>query len=256
MRKNICIVLIFILISYSLESTPSLNLKSISVQDYSISYYEGGRKPPVFLLVHGLGVTKESFYKMAELLVKKYNKKILLPDIPGQGETQRIKGINYSADNMANFLNNFLAILKIKQVIIIGNSMGGHIATAFALMYPEKVKILILINPAGIQFEDKMPYQPIDLTNFDKEQIIEELRWNNKIREDLRNGKFYPLNDYLSKIKSRTILFWGRDDDIIQYPYSAIWASEIHNVEFYVLKGKHLLQDEVPEQILKRIFKY
>lgn len=235
-----------------------LGLKTIQVKGYETTYHYGGEKSPYFLLVHGLGVDKRSFIKFADVLVKRYNYKIILPEIPGQGNTKRIVEKDYSIESMADFLYELLKILKIKKVILVGNSMGGHIAVVFFLKYPDFVKGLVLISPSGILFQNQKPYQFIDenYINSQNNLILQEsLRWNNKIRGDIQKNKYYILNDFLQKILISTFLFWGTDDTIIPYNYSSVWASEIPDIHFYVLKGGHLLQNESPEVMLNKLFK-
>jgi pimeloyl-ACP methyl ester carboxylesterase len=245
-----------LILTYNLKAQ-ELPLKKIVLKDYEIEYYFGGNKKPYFLLIHGLGVDKQSFYQFAKILAFKYHYKILLPDIPGQGTTKRIYEKTYSIENIADDLFQFLQILKIKKVILVGNSMGGHIAAVFALKYPINVDKLILINPSGIEYQDKKPYQLLseDLIKNEKNpKVIEDFNWYNKIRSDIQQDKYYILNSMLNQLKIPTILFWGRDDNIIPYQYSSIWASEIPHIHFFVLKGGHLLQKEVPEEIIQRIF--
>jgi pimeloyl-ACP methyl ester carboxylesterase len=53
--------------------------------------------------------------------------------------------------------------LNINQVNVLGHSMGGMLATRFALMYPEMTEKLILLNPIGLEdWKVKVPYQPVD----------------------------------------------------------------------------------------------
>ncbi|MFN4220488.1 MAG: alpha/beta fold hydrolase, partial [bacterium] len=118
----------------------------------------------------------------------------------GQGNTPKLREKNYSIEEMADFLYQFLQALKIKQVVIVGNSMGGHIATVFTLKYPRMVSYLILISPSGIDNGKEKPYLTISLENFQDEDKIKSLEWNNKIREDIRNNSYYLLNPFLNKI--------------------------------------------------------
>jgi len=257
MKKKLFILLILIMIFQDkFLFSNELPLHTIKIKNYQVEYYYGGKKPPYFLLVHGLGVDKTSFYELAHLLGLKYDYKVLLPDIPGQGNTERIPEMDYSVENMADYLNEFIKKLKISKAVVVGNSMGGHIATVFTLKYPKVVQTLVLINPSGIEFNNQKPYQFIPEETFKDikdPQIVENLKWNNKIRKDIQNNQYYVLNPYLKNIKTPTILFWGSEDNIIPYVYSSVWATEIPNLCFYVLKGGHLLQKEQPEKIIEKI---
>ncbi|MCS7204124.1 MAG: alpha/beta hydrolase [Leptospiraceae bacterium] len=237
-----------------------LRIESITIQSYPIEYYVGGKNEPYFLFLSGLGVDKNSMLILAKTLIQKYPYRALLPDIPGQGRTKRIPEQNYSIEFLADFFHTMLKEIKPrKKVILVGNSMGGHIATVFALKYHEQVDSLILINPAGIEFENQKPYQLLPdelIINEKNPKVIDDFRWNNKIRKDIQSCRYYILNPYLKEVKVHTFLFWGTQDKNIPYSYSQVWASEIPDILFFVLPGGHLLQNDQPEKIWEKFFLY
>lgn len=236
-----------------------LKTRSITINNYSIFYNLGGEKEPYFLLLSGLGVDRMTFFSLALLIAKEYGYKVLLPDIPGQGKTKRDKNISYTIEFLADFFYQFLKELGVTKAVVVGNSMGGHIATVMALKYPEKIHTLVLINPAGIVFDGQKPYQMLpESILYDRRNRISitDFEWNNKIRKDIQSCQYYILNDRLKYISVTTFLFWGAYDTNIPYSYSSVWASEIPDVLFFVIKGGHLLQKEKPEDILRIFFKY
>ncbi|WP_260288940.1 alpha/beta fold hydrolase [Peribacillus aracenensis] len=103
-------------------------------------YYEvNGNGHPVVLLTGGADVRNWTF--VAPLLAKHY--KVIAFDGRGTGKSPSpIEDVNHVED-----LSSLLDHLEINQTTLIGHSMGGQIATEFALKYPEKVSKLILLAP-------------------------------------------------------------------------------------------------------------
>ncbi|MEF2094255.1 alpha/beta hydrolase [Bacillus sp. CFBP9009] len=105
-------------------------------------YYEitGNGRPVVLIHVGGTDLRQWTF--LASLLSKDY--KVIAFDGRGAGKSPSpIKHVNYVDEVLA--LMNYL---ELHQATIIGHSMGGQIATDFALNYPERVSKLVLIAPS------------------------------------------------------------------------------------------------------------
>ena len=79
---------------------------------------------------------------MAEL-PKKY--RCLALDLPGHGESENL-GYVHTMEEMAEVLRSLLRTQKLRKVVLIGHSMGGYVALAFAEKYPDLVKGLVLLN--------------------------------------------------------------------------------------------------------------
>jgi pimeloyl-ACP methyl ester carboxylesterase len=92
-----------------------------------------------------------------------------VPDQLGFGSSDK-PNIHYSFSLMAANTDSLLATLGIDKVNVIGHSMGGMLAARFALMYPSKVRRLILENPIGLEdYRAFVPFRTID------DQYAEEL---------------------------------------------------------------------------------
>ncbi|ASK64022.1 alpha/beta hydrolase [Virgibacillus phasianinus] len=118
-------------------------------------YYEiNGKGHPVVLLTGGADVRNWTFVE--PFLAKHY--KVIAFDGRGTGKSPSpLEDVNHVED-----LLSLLDHLKINQATLIGHSMGGQIATEFALHYPERVSKLVLLAPglAGFkyskEFEENM----------------------------------------------------------------------------------------------------
>lgn len=77
--------------------------------------------------------------------------RVIVPDQIGFGKSSRPDNIIYSFHEMARHTKELLDQLGIKQTAAVGHSMGGMVASRFALMYPETVTRLVLENPIGLE---------------------------------------------------------------------------------------------------------
>jgi pimeloyl-ACP methyl ester carboxylesterase len=83
--------------------------------------------------------------------------RVVVPDQIGFGKSSK-PFIDYSFHTLASFNKQLMDSLGIKQAVILGHSMGGMLATRFALLYPASTTQLILENPIGL--EDYMSFVP------------------------------------------------------------------------------------------------
>lgn len=109
-----------------------------------------------------------------ELAGKGY--RVIVPDQIGFGKSSKPFHIQYSFQQLALNTKALLDSLGIRRTAILGHSMGGMLATRFALMFPEITEKLILENPIGLEdYKLMVPYTSIDdlyknelLQNYDK----------------------------------------------------------------------------------------
>ena len=73
------------------------------------------------------------------------NYRVVTIDLLGHGKTEP-RGYVHTMEDNADVVNEVLSHLKIEKAILIGHSMGGYVALAFAELYPEKVQGLVLLN--------------------------------------------------------------------------------------------------------------
>lgn len=89
--------------------------------------------------------------------------RVIVPDQVGFGKSSKPQHFQYSFHQLARNTKSLLDTLGITQSDILGHSMGGMLATRFALMYPETTEKLILENPIGLEdYLEMVPYQPVD----------------------------------------------------------------------------------------------
>lgn len=106
-------------------------------------YYEVHGIGDPLVLISGLGYSVWQWHKMIPFLAQKYQ--IITLDNRGVGLSSKPAG-PYTAAMLAGDIAALLDHLKIAKTAILGHSMGGFIAQAFALTYPERLTKLILCS--------------------------------------------------------------------------------------------------------------
>ncbi len=126
--------------------------------------------------------------------------RVIVPDQIGFGKSSK-PFINYSFHTLAGFTRQLLDSLGVKRSVIMGHSMGGMLATRFALMFPERTNQLVLENPIGLEdYRTFVPYADIESL------YRTELRTSpQSVRQYYQNSYFVewkPEYDELVKIAS------------------------------------------------------
>lgn len=89
---------------------------------------------------------------------------VIIPDQIGFGRSSKPIQYQYTIHGLAHNTKKLLDWYKWDKTIVLGHSMGGMLATRFALMYPKMVEKLVLVNPIGLEdYKLKAPYEPIDV---------------------------------------------------------------------------------------------
>jgi pimeloyl-ACP methyl ester carboxylesterase len=125
-----------------IDWNPSLSPKTIQINGHTIFYTVKGEGKPL-LLIHGYGAGIWVWEKQIEALSQFY--RVYALDLIGHGFSDRPK-IPYTPETYIHFFRNFMDGVGIEKATLVGNSMGGGIAWAMAILFPERVNHLILID--------------------------------------------------------------------------------------------------------------
>jgi pimeloyl-ACP methyl ester carboxylesterase len=113
---------------------------------------EGPRDdPPPIVLVHGTSASLHTREAWAKAL--RGQRRVISFDLPGFGLTGPSPAADYRPPTQTRFMLALLDVLKVQRFVVVGNSLGGEIAWRAALLAPERVDRLVLINAAGPRFE-------------------------------------------------------------------------------------------------------
>lgn len=233
-------------------------------QENKFRFIEVGDGEPLVLL-HGLFGALSNFKDLIEYF--RHHNKVVVPMLP----LFELDILHTTVGGLAKFVNKFLEARDYKEVHLLGNSLGGHVALVHVLKHPERVKSLILTGSSGL-FENGMgdsyprrsDYEYIknktEVTFYDPKTATKELVdevygiVNNRIKaikiialakSAIRNN----LGEELNQIKKPTLLVWGNNDSITP-PFVArefnrlIPKSELHFID----KCGHAPMMEVPDE--------
>jgi len=235
-------------------------------------YIEEGSGEPLVLL-HGLFGALSNFRDLIEYF--RHHTKVVVPILP----LLDMDILHTSVGGLAKYVNKFLEARDLKEVNLLGNSLGGHVALVHTLKHPERIKSLILTGSSGL-FENGMGdsypkrgdkeyiRKKTELTFYDPkmatDELVEEVYsiTNNRMKaikiialakSAIRNN----LGEELNQIKQPTLLVWGNNDTITP-PFVAkefnklIPNSELHFVD----KCGHAPMMEVPAEFNAILHKF
>ncbi len=231
-------------------------------QSGKFKYIEEGEGEPLVLL-HGLfGALSNFQYLIAHF---KDTNKVVVPMLP----LFELDLLHTSVGGLKKFVNRFIEARDYKNIHLVGNSLGGHVALVYILSHPQRIKSLTLTGSSGL-FENGMGdsypkrgdkeyiRKKTQLTFYDPAMATDELVnecfeiTNNRIKvikiialakSAIRNN----LGEELKNIKQPTCLIWGNNDTITP-PFVAkefnklIPNSELHFID----KCGHAPMMEVP----------
>ena len=141
-----------------------LNLH-IQNQDLKMAYMDiqpEKPNPKNIVLLHGKNFNGAYWETTIRELVRN-GFRVIVPDQIGFGKSSKPRAFQYSFQQLALNTKTLLDSLHIDKTSVLGHSMGGMLATRFALMYPEITEKLILENPIGLEdYKQLTPYKPVD----------------------------------------------------------------------------------------------
>ncbi|OQR81605.1 serine protease family S33 [Thraustotheca clavata] len=206
----------------------------------------GDKEMPIVVYLHGFSSVKNSMLRVARPV--SYDFRVIIPDIPGHGNTKAPNVTSYRATEQATRLDAFLnKVIGTRKIHLIGCSMGGMIAGTYASMFPDRIDTVTLICPAGLSmpkrsellqiFEDTgenymrattgdeflrlhkyMFHAPRNIPRWLANVVANERAKQGETLEQLMSDillDFQSLDDKIDRIQSPCHVIWGDDDKIL-----------------------------------------
>jgi pimeloyl-ACP methyl ester carboxylesterase len=256
--------------------------KFVTVFGAKIHYLEAGSGPAVILL-HGLGGDVSNWAPTIGPLSQKY--RVIVPDQIGFGHSDK-PFLNYRVATLVDFLDGLYKELKIERATLVGNSLGGFAAAAFALAHPEKVDRLVLVCSAGFSISNDIDPRVLNGLNPSTRNQIKEifsLVFYNKqlfgsdaaidtfFARKVAAGDGYTIQRFiesisrgedvldgrLSAIKHPTLIIWGREDGLTPLAMGERFKKEIAGSELLIIeKCGHVPQLEKAAEFNSALLKF
>lgn len=216
---------------------------------------------PTLVLVHGFTGIKENWYPLARAFDGRY--RLVIPDLPGWGESQRLPRENYGflaqSERLAAFIRS---VSPDKPVVLVGHSMGGGIAALVAAGHPQRVSRVALLDAAGVRFHDnrfgeavlagRNPFAVTDRASLDRyfdtvfhreeakpwipwpadrayiARRVRDAAFEQAVLDRIGRGpeRFLP-GDEAARIRQPALLLWCRQDRVIDPSALGLYAARI-----------------------------
>lgn len=147
----------------------------------NFKYIDNGK--PLLVMIHGLLSSLDTFLPLVPLLESQNS--LLLVDLKGHGETPP-EGLEYTAHAMAKDVNELVQSLGIKKFSVLGHSMGGRVALAYAELFPEQLEKLIIEDMGIHQRQVRTSARDEEKNTLAKSVEVTSLNFNSK-------DEIYPL---------------------------------------------------------------
>ena len=259
------------------------------VDGMQVHYRDEGSGATI-LLLHGTSASLHTWDGWTAELVHRY--RVVRLDLPAFGLTGPSPARDYSIAAYVNFVDHATARFGLGSFAVAGNSLGGDIAWHYALAHPDKVRALILVDPAGYPLVRgpapmafriaRWPLLPRLLTRLDPRMLVEDalrrcygdtarirpgvldryldltLRPGNRVAF-LDRMRTPALDDsaLIKTIAKPTLILWGARDRVIDPTSGPRFARDIAGSELVVYPDLgHIPMEEEPEVFLETVLPF
>jgi len=275
-----CLLILFVTASFA-QTAPQE--KTATVFGAKIQYTEAGdATKPAVVLLHGLGSSSVAWQFNIAALAAKY--RVIVPDQIGFGKSDKPM-LKYRVGTYVDFLDKFLAEIKVEKATLVGNSLGGWVAAWTAIKYPNRVEKIVLADAAGLKPSEvdfnliySLNYSTRDEVRklvklvfynqaiFGSEVFIDQSMYvrvtandgytiNSLIESIKRNEDF--LDGQLAKIQKPTLIIWGKQDGLLKLADGERFNREINGSQLVVFdKCGHVPQVEKAAEFNAAVLKF
>lgn len=242
-------------------------------EEGKFSYVEEGEGTPIIIL-HGLMGGLSNFEGVLDYFPKKGYKVIIL-----QLPLYNLSLLKTSVANFAKYLKEFIDHKNFQEVILLGNSLGGHIALLGTKMFPNCVKALVITGSSGL-YESAMGesypkrgdyeyirkkaenvfYDPKVATKDIVDDVFETVNDRNKLIKTLAIAKSairHNMSKDLPKMFTPTCIIWGRNDNVTPPEVAEDFYRLLPDADlFWIEKCGHAAMMEHPNAFNEILYKW
>ena len=256
--------------------------KFIEIDGQQIHYRDEGNGYPL-VLIHGTSSSLQTWDAWTNELKNDF--RVIRLDIPAFGITGETKERNYTIENYVKFIDDFTTALGIDTFYLAGNSLGGEITWNYAYSHSARVKKMILIDAAGYKRTGPTPLAFIIAKNsvlnkimkkvtpkrLIKKSLIDIYHDDSKVTDELVNHYYemllrpgnrqafsdrvrvikYEAEDKVNKIKTPTLIQWGKYDNWILPEDAEKFKNTIEGSELKYYDAGHVPMEELPAETAK-----
>ncbi|KAA8475891.1 pimeloyl-ACP methyl ester carboxylesterase [Arcticibacter tournemirensis] len=241
-------------------------------EENGFKYIEEG-EGDTLLLLHGLFGALSNWEDVTEAFKSQY--RVVIPLLP----IYELPLLTTGVTTLAKFLLRFVRHKQLKNINLLGNSLGGHVALIFTLSNPEYVKALVLTGSSGLyenSFGGSFPrresydfiqekvaftfYDPAMATKELVDEVFAAVNDRNKVIRILSMAKSairHNMAKDLHKITIPVCLIWGKDDKVTPPEVAEEFYHLLPNSELnWVDKCGHAPMMERPAEFIEYLQKF
>ena len=227
-------------------------------------YLEIGEGTPMIIL-HGLMGGLSNFDNVAQFFPDK-GYKVIIPELP----LFELPLLKTNVSSFAKYLKEFITYKKFDSVILLGNSLGGHIGLMYTKQYPKNVKALVLTGSSGL-YESAMGesypkrgdrnyikaktedvfYDPAVATTELVDEVFETVNDRAKLIRTLAIAKSairHNMGKDLPKMNIPTCIIWGENDAVTPPKVGVEFHEKLPDSDlFWIKKCGHAAMMEHPD---------
>lgn len=206
----------------------SIRTQVASTEIYARAMCRPGRREPVIVLIHGLGVSSRYMVPVAQRLFPSFD--VYAPDLPGFGKSGKPDHV-FDISELAATLVTWMDRLDLTRVVALGNSFGCQVIAEMATLHPRRLERSILVGPttdpharttpnqAGRLLRD-IPWEPLSLLPLNLRDYV--ACGPARLWQTYRHALADPIEDKLPHMNLPTLVVRGDHDPIV----SQRWAEE------------------------------
>ena len=244
-----------------------------SKKEGKFTYSEIGEGRPIIIL-HGLMGGLSNFDGVIKVFSQN-GYKLVLPQLPIYSQSL----LNTNVKSFSKFLKEFIAFKNYKDVILLGNSLGGHIGLYYTKNFAERVAGLVITGSSGL-YESAMGsgytkrsdynvikakaeevfYDPAVATKEIVDDVFATVNDRDKLVKILAIAKSairHNMAKDLPKMATPTCIIWGKNDIVTPPNVAEEFHSLLPNSELYWIdKCGHAPMMEYPERFNEILFEW
>jgi len=162
--------------------------------------------------------------------------RVVVPDQVGFGQSSKPEHFQYTFAALATLTAALLDDVEVSSVHVVGHSMGGMLASRFALMFPARVSSLTLVNPIGLEdWSRVVPYKPVQWWfESEKRKTVQGVRAY--MTESYFDGKWKPEYEPLLELQAG----WIQGPDYDRIAWSSALAYDMIFTQPVVYEFGHI----------------
>lgn len=258
------------------------NSQFMELDGMNVHYRVNGDTGETVVLIHGTASSLHTWEGWTKELENHY--RVVSFDLPGFGITGPEPNNDYTRERYLKFIDDVLNKLEVDSCYMAGNSFGGYLTWSYAVMRPERVKKIAILNSSGYPRGDQptpisfrmqklewlrpvitrvtprsLVRKSVDVVYEDDTKVTDELvqRYMDMLlREGNRGGLMgkqqqitYDHTAEIKEVQCPTLIMWGDHDNLVNVEAAYRFNEDIPNSELLIYENMgHVPMEEIPQR--------